>query len=753
MSRQLRRQREKQAKKMLGSDPTQALQHAISLHQNGRIQEAIDIYKHVVTAFPKNPDALHLLGLAFHQIGDNNQGLKLIKKALTFQPDNVQYLSNYGTVLTAAGYYEKARGIYQKALQLAPNAAPLFNDFGGVLRALHQEEEALEVFHKAFDLEPKFAMAAYNLGHSYLSIGNLDKAEEFLQKAIEIEPNYFDAYINLGEVAFYKRDYDRQLKLCDRALKINPNAANAYANKARTLKRLDQLDEALDQASKAIDLNPADPSIQKILGGVYIGRKEYGKAITTLEKARTDSPDKERLDVELLLAKTSSCRWDGRQELVKRVAETTDRLINQGYSPEIHPLQHVQTFQNSEHNLKVAKAWSDSIAKCFSDLVLPEKELSESDKDRKITIGYLSNDFRNHAIAHLTQSLFKTHDRSKFNVYGYTSIESDGSTYRQTIEETCDKFIILNKRNYQQAAQTIRDDGVDILIDLAGYTAGSFLDICSLKLAPIQITFLGFPGTTGADFMDYVVVDPVVAPKGDQEFFSEALITMPHCYQVNSLEDLDHSGKAKRKDHNLPDGKFVYGCFCQMDKIEKEAFDSWIDILKKVPNSVLWLWESNKEAGENIKKAFIDSGLSEDRLVFAPSVPKKEHIARMGLCDLALDTFTYNGHTTTSDLMLAGVPVLTLKGNHFASRVSASILNAMDIPDLITETPENYRNRAIQLATEGDELAAIRQKIHNTIKTSPMFDTEKWVKDFESALVKAWVNKIDNNVIEAIKLA
>lgn len=752
MSRQLRRQKEKQAKKMLGSDPTQALQHAISLHQNGRIQEAIDIYKHVVTAFPKNPDALHLLGLAFHQIGDNNQGLKLIKKALTFQPDNVQYLSNYGTVLTAAGHYEKARGIYQKALQLAPNAAPLFNDFGGVLRALHQEEEALEVFHKAFDLEPKFAMAAYNLGHSYLSIGNLDKAEEFLQKAIEIEPNYFDAYINLGEVAFYRGEYHRQLELSDKALALNPNAANAYANKARTLNKMDKSEAALEEISTAIKLNPQDPTSQKILSSIHIGRKEYGMAIDCLKKAMELSPGHERLSIEMLRAVKASCRWDTYPQMAKEAQDEIQKQIDNNQFVEIYPLMHVQNYQDSKQNYLVAKAWSDELARRFGKLAKPHKKLGPEDKNRKIVLGYLSNDFRNHAIAHLVQSMFKAHDRSKFIVNAYTSMESDGSHYRQIIEETCDSLTVLNKSNYLDTTQQIRDDDVDIVIDLAGYTSGSFLEICALKPAPLQISYLGFPGTTGADYMDYVVVDPVVAPKGDEKYFSEATITMPHCYQVNSLNDLDHSGKTLRKDHNLPEDKFVFGCFCQMDKIEKVIFDQWIEILKEVPDSILWLWESNKEAGENIRKAFIDSGLEETRLVYAPSKPKKEHISRMSLCDLALDTFTYNGHTTTSDLMLAGVPVLTLKGDHFASRVSASILTAMDIPELITEAPGHYRDRAIQLATEGDELAAIRQKIHNTIKTSPMFDTEKWVKDFESALIEAWHNKVDNKPATAIKI-
>ena len=339
----------------------------------------------------------------------------------------------------------------------------------------------------------------------------------------------------------------------------------------------------------------------------------------------------------------------------------------------------------------------------------------------KIVIGYLSNDFRNHATAHLMLSLFGLHNRDEFEIFCYSYGKDDGSYYRARIQHDCDKFVDISTLSYEAAARCIYEDQVDILVDLKGYTRGNRFDICALRPAPIQVSYLGFPGTTGADFIDYIITDKIVTPKDHNPYYSEKFVYMPHCYQVNDNTQSISNKNWTKVDFGLPESCFVFCSFNQPYKIDPVLFGIWMRILRQVPEAVLWLIVENKIAEDNLRREAEARGVQSERLIFAKRLPKDEHLSRLKFADLALDTRIYNGHTTTSDALWAGVPVITLQGSHFASRVSSSILSAIGIPDLITYSLEEYEALAIRLAHNPAELKEIRQRSAKNRLDMPLF--------------------------------
>jgi len=356
----------------------------------------------------------------------------------------------------------------------------------------------------------------------------------------------------------------------------------------------------------------------------------------------------------------------------------------------------------------------------------------------KITVAYLSNDFREHATAHLMLSLFGLHNRDEFEILCYSYGKDDRSDYRARIQKDCDKFVDIRDLSHADAAKCIYENQVDILVDLKGYTKGSRLAICALRPAPIQATYLGFPGTTGADFFDYIITDRIVTPGHHAPHYSETFVYLPHCYQVNDHRQLASDKNWTKMDLGLPNENFVFSSFNHPYKVDPVMFDVWMKILGQVPGAVLWLLKGSESAEKNLRREAERRGVKPERLIFADKLPKDEHLARMRLADVALDTRIVNGHTTTSDALWAGVPVITLMGTHFASRVSASILTAIGLPEFITHSLDDYETLAVRLARNPEQLAAIRQKLANNRLTEPLFDTPRFAKNLEKAYNKIW---------------
>jgi protein O-GlcNAc transferase len=339
---------------------------------------------------------------------------------------------------------------------------------------------------------------------------------------------------------------------------------------------------------------------------------------------------------------------------------------------------------------------------------------------------------------HQMLGLFGLHDRARFNIYGYSHGKDDGSCYRQKIRQNCDKFSELDNFSHAEAAECIYRDKVDILVDLMGHTRGNRLAICALRPAPVQVSYLGFLGTTGAAFMDYFITDKIVTPEDQFIYYSEKLVFLPDCYQIN-----DHLQKISEKQWHkqecgLPSECFVFCSFNQPYKIDPCMFDTWMRILRRIPQSVLWLLNQNSTATKNLQRRAQAQGILPSRLIFADALPLKDHLARLRLADLALDTRIYNGGATTSNALWSGVPVITLQGNHFVSRMSSSSLSAVGLSELVTHDLKAYEALAVELAGSPGKLQAIRKKLARNRLTHPLFDTPRFVKNLEHAYQAMW---------------
>jgi len=416
----------------------------------------------------------------------------------------------------------------------------------------------------------------------------------------------------------------------------------------------------------------------------------------------------------------------------------TRKALDTGIKPLESPFLSVTRNADLSINFAVAKSWSRDIARAMSNSKSHFSFDGRRTDKTKIVIGYLSDEFRNHATAHLMLSLFGLHNRDEFDIFCYSFGKDDGSSYRRRIQHDCNKFVDISSLGYDAAARCIHGDQVDILVDLKGYMKGNRLAICALLPAPIQIRYLVFPGTTGADFIDYIITDKIVTPEEHAPYYSEKFVYMPHCYQVNDHTQPISNKEWKKEDFGIPKSCFVFCSFNQPYKIDPLMFDIWMGILQKVPDSVLWLLSGNKIAETNLRREAEARGIKSERLIFAEKLPKDEHLARLRFADLTLDTRIVNGHTTTSDALWAGVPVITLQGSHFASRVSSSVLSAIGLTQLITHSLEEYEVLAVQLAHNPADLQELRQRLENNRLTAPLFDTPRFVRNLENAYKEMW---------------
>ncbi|MCP3951232.1 MAG: glycosyltransferase, partial [Desulfobacterales bacterium] len=358
---------------------------------------------------------------------------------------------------------------------------------------------------------------------------------------------------------------------------------------------------------------------------------------------------------------------------------------------------------------------------------------TKTKNDPKISIGYLSGNYKDHPMAHLMLGLLKLHSREQFRINCYSYGPDDGSQYRQAIEQNCDKFADIRKLHYMAAAKAIYADNIDILVDLVGHTQGSRMAICALRPAPVQVRYLGLAGTTGADFFDYIVTDKIVTPETDDESYSEKFVYMPHCYQVNHYPQSAWDKIWLRKDFNLPAEGFVFSAFHQGYKIDPVIFDTWMNILRQVPGSVLWLQHNGDTTDNHLQNEARLRNIDSDRLIFSKRLPKEEHLSRLRLADLALDTRIVTGAATTSDALWMGVPVVTTRGSHFASNMSASILSAVGMQELAVENLRAYERMTIELARDPEALSALRQRLIYNRNTQPLFDTERFTRNLEAA--------------------
>jgi len=739
----------------------QSLELAVQHHTAGRLPEAEQIYRQILQTEPEHPVALHLLGVLAQQVGNSEAARELIAKAIAIKPDYAEAHNNLGLALQglardeeAAASYQRAGDLkpdypeahcnlgnallglgkaeaaaesYRKALAIKPDYLKAHNNLGLALRDLGDFDAAVRCFDAAIAMSPDYAEAHSNLGNILKEQGKLDQAVASLQAAIAINPGYAEAHNNLGLALFATGQHDAATASYRTALDLQPDYAEAHNNLGLAQHSCGKLEEARASIEAAIALNPADAAAHNNLGNVCKDLGLLADAIAAYREALRAQPDYQYAAVNLLHQLRHACQWPE----VESLQSTID-------ARSLSPFDSVTSNADGAENLVVAKAASRAIAKKMSGLSVDFKFPARPATKPRITLGYLSGDFHNHATAHLMQSLFKLHERNDFNVLTFSHGENDDSSYRARIIGDSDRFFDLQGSDHVQAAQEIYRAGVDILIDLKGHTRHNRLEICALRPAPLIVSYLGFPGSSGADFIDYMITDHIVTPNDQAPHFSEQLVYLPHSYQINDGAQEISDVAFARSDFALPAEAFVFCSFNSTFKIEPVMFDVWMALLEQTPGSVLWLYRSNDLAEANLQRQAQARGIDAARLIFTGKLPKDQHLARYRLADLALDTRICGGHTTTSDALWAGLPVLSAIGSHFASRVSASLLTAVGMPELICKDLAAYQALALSLAQNPDALGQLKAKLAVNRLSGALFDTPRFTKNLESAYRAMW---------------
>jgi protein O-GlcNAc transferase len=637
-----------------------------------------------------------------------------------------------------SGQLQEAASIYKKVLKMNPNHSHSLNLLGIIAHHGSNNDMAVRLISRAVQNDPANPTYHNNLGNAFKEQGKLREAVSCYQKALKLKPDYAAPYNNMGNALQNLGKLKEAISCHQKTIQLKPDYVGAYNNIGNAFYSAGNLDEAVSWYEKALHLEPHYPEAYNNMGNAFQDQGKLNEAISCYENALQLHPDFAEPFVQLVRVLQQTCAWQELQGMTPKLDSLTKTALENGTKPVESPFFSITRQADLSRHFAVARSWSLDIAKTVSNLSIHFSFDHRRLDKGKIAVGYLSHDFCDHATAHLMLSLFGLHNRDEFGIYCYSYGPDDRSYYKQQIQRDCDKFVDVRDLSYADAAERIYDDQIDILVDLKGYTQNSRLAICALRPAPVQVSYLGFPGTTGADFFDYMITDRIVTPEDHAPYYSESFVYLPHCYQVNDHTQAISDKNLEKEDCGLPQSSFVFCSFNLPYKVDPVMFDVWMKILRQVPEGVLWLLWGSEGAEKSLRQEAETRGVRAERLIFGKKLPKDEHVARLRLSDLALDTRIVNGHTTTSDALWAGVPVITLMGAHFASRVSSSILTAIGLPEFITHGLEEYEALAVHLAQNPDELKAIRQRLETSRLKEPLFDTPRFVGNLEKAYKEMW---------------
>lgn len=598
--------------------------------------------------------------------------------------------------------------------------------------ALHQQNrlaQAKLAYEAVLKEKPQHFQALHMLGYIAGQSGDFQGAVDLISKAIDVNPNDATTYSNRGNALLKLKRLDQAVSSFDQAVSINPDFAEAYFDRGVALHELKHFLEAVASYGTAISIKPDYAAAFFNLGHALQELKQPDNAVVSFLKALEINPNFDFLLDTCLHSKMKLCEWGN---LADGLAIYESEIASQ--KKVTTPFAALSLIDRPDLHLMSSKIYT--AAKYPQSQALGQ--IVKRPAVGKIRLGYFSADFHKHATSALMAELFEVHDTSKFEIYGFSFGPNTQDAMRERISKSFYRFMDVNALGDREVAKLSRDLGIDIAIDLKGYTEGCRTGIFAEGCAPIQVNYLGYPGTMGADYMDYVIADKTVIPQASQAYFTEKVAYLPHSYQVNDSQRKISSKVFTKQELGLPEKGFVFCCFNNGYKILPQTFESWVRILKAVEGSVLWLFEDNPTASNNLREEIQTRGLEGNRLVFAKRMELDEHVARHRLADLFIDTLPYNAHTTASDALWAGLPVLTCTGNSFASRVAASLLNAIDMPELIKSTQEEYEAMAIELATNSTRLEAIKNKLEKNRLTKPLFNPTLFAKHIEAAYAEMY---------------
>ncbi|BAI71349.1 hypothetical protein AZL_007110 [Azospirillum sp. B510] len=713
----------------------------VALLDLGRFAEAAAAHREAVRLDPGDAAGWGKLGVALQRMGDGGAAEAALRKAAGFAPQSAEHWYNLACVLEAGGRAAEAAGAARIAVALDPAEAANWLALGNAAQAAERREEAWRetawrAAAAAVRLAPSDPAARNNLANALRSLGRLRDAVVEYRAALALQPDFPVAEINLALALSILREAEGALAVLRGLTARQPANDEAWRRMGRVLVDAVRPDLAVAALRNAIVLLPGDPESHADLAMAAAMCDWSGQSAEACRRVLRLAPGHAAALGQLFRQQRALCDWrglDGLEALLLRRA----REGAEGVSP----FDLLSCDSSLADQMAVAARWAAAKSRDAVPVNMPAAIPSAAaSADRRLRVGYLSSDFREHAMGHLMVDALETHDRSRFAVTAYSTGIDDGSALRRRFERSLERFVDLRRHSDADAAAVIAADGVDILVDLTGFTTFSRTAILAARPAPVQVNWLGYPGTLGASFVDYILADPTVILPGEERFFTERVVRLPDCYQPNDRRRVIADATPSRAACGLPEDGFVFCCFNSTHKLTPALLDGWARILAAVPDSLLWLYAGNPQAADNLRREGEARGNDPRRLVFAAPLPHAEHLARHRLADLFLDTLPYNAHTTASDALWAGLPVLTRRGTTFAGRVAASLLRAAGLPELIVEDQQAYEAAAISLARSPGRLRDLRHRLARALPTCPLFDTPRFTRHLEAAYRAMWDN-------------
>jgi len=706
-------------------------QRAKLAHQAGELGEAECIYREILDIQPHFFDAIRLLGVVHAQQGRYLEARELTAQALTINPASLEALTNQGDILRALNLFEQALEYYDRALIITPSDPDLLIVRALALQTMQRFDEALTSYSKAISLGPAHFEALNNRGVIHMKRGHYGDAVRDFSEALTLRPGSIDTLNNQGKALRELNRLSEALEVYDSALRLAPADWQLLNDRGLVLAALGRTDEAVTSFSDAHCSNQKDANILYNRANSFCAMGLFDSAAADYENAITLDRNHHHAFDGMANVALLTCDW----KRVKKIeGEMAGQFIQRDFR--VQPGVLLGYCDDPELLLQAAKCHTTKKTNHVGPQALNTKQ-AEIRSSSKIRIAYLSPDFNQHATTYLINELIELHDRKTFDVIGLSFGKDDSSEMRRRVVSAFDQFYDVAGYSDYEVAQLLRSQNISIAIDLNGHMRNSRSRILSYRPCPIQINYLGYPGTMGADFIDYIIADRVVAPFEHQSYFTEAIVHLPNCYQVNDSRRSVPKKGLTRSHVSLPENAFVFCCFNNSWKITAPMFEVWMRLLKNVPHSVLWLLSDNKWARANLSEEAASRGVDSRRLIFAERLAPEDHLARHRLADLFLDTLPYNGHTTASDALRMGLPLVTCLGKSFQGRVAASLLNAAGMEELMTSNLTDYEALALQLARDGELLARVRAKLDDVMKT-PLFDTRAFCHDIEAAYLRMY---------------
>jgi predicted O-linked N-acetylglucosamine transferase (SPINDLY family) len=706
----------------------EALNQAVALHRQGRLDDAERGYRAVLAQRPDEPNALHLLGVLLQQRGRPQEAASLLERVLAAAPGHAAIHNNYGNALKDLGRLDEAAAQYRHALALDPGFVDANWNLGRLLKERGALAEAVQYFEAALAQDPVSVELLNELGLVLQDLGRFDRATERFRVAAALAPNQPVLHHNLGNALTRLGDFAAAEASLRQALALAPDLAETAVALGNALKAQGRLEAAIECYARASALAPGHVLAWYNLGCVYQALKRHDQAAASFERALALAPDHAQAFDGRITARLQGCDWNS--------YDTDLAAIEAGLAAGATPVAPFASLI-----LPLSPAAQFACARSFVAATAPPQAPifgPRAPGRNRLHLAYVSADFHRHATAYLTAGLFERHDRAGFEVTGISLGPDDGSDIRRRLETGFDRFLDLGGESEAGIARRISELGVDIAIDLKGHTKDNRFGLFAHRPAPIQVAYLGYPGTTGAPYIDYVIADPIVLPFDQQRYWTERIVHLPDCYQVNDTSRATAPDAPSRAQCGLPAQGFVFCCFNNPYKLTPAVFAVWMRLLHAVPGSVLWLYCDNGDAERRLRATAAGQGVDPVRLVFAGRLAHGEHLARQEAADLFLDTLPCNAHTTAGDALRAGLPVLTCRGESFAGRVASSLLTALGLEELVAGTLAEYEALALRLAREPPLLARLRARLRERAASAALFDGDQCRRQLEAAYREMW---------------